>query len=87
MVISVVGWMADGGGQNKVCHQSMKTLAVGLDHVGRCKLSGWGPPDNGDQWLDFERYYSKSFILAQVHSPLSALISEVSRFLIKFLSF
>ncbi|TNN15201.1 polyprotein, partial [Schistosoma japonicum] len=40
------------GGQTKTWHQSMKSLAIGLNHVNRCRLPGWDPRDNRNKWLE-----------------------------------
>ncbi|VDP36739.1 unnamed protein product, partial [Schistosoma mattheei] len=37
-------WKKVRGGQTKTCHQCLKSLTSGLNHVGRCRLFGWGPP-------------------------------------------
>ncbi|TNN12857.1 polyprotein, partial [Schistosoma japonicum] len=39
------------GGQTITRHQSMKSLIVGLSHVGKCRLPGWGPRVNCNEWL------------------------------------
>ncbi|CAH8447045.1 unnamed protein product [Heterobilharzia americana] len=45
-------WKKARGGQTKTWHQCMKSLTVGLGHVGRCRLGGWGPRDKRNQWLE-----------------------------------
>ncbi|TNN19563.1 hypothetical protein EWB00_007720, partial [Schistosoma japonicum] len=40
------------GGQTKTWHQSMKSLTIGLSHVNRCRLPGWGPPNDRNIWLE-----------------------------------
>lgn len=40
-----LGWKTVSGGQTKTCHQSMKSLTVGFNRVGRCRLVGRGPRD------------------------------------------
>nr|CAH8876432.1 unnamed protein product [Trichobilharzia regenti] len=46
------GWKKASGGQTKTWHQSMKSTTVGLSHVGRCRLPGWGPRDGKNLWLE-----------------------------------
>nr|AAX30319.1 SJCHGC02985 protein [Schistosoma japonicum] len=40
------------GCQTKTWHQSIKSLTIGPSHVDRCRLPGWGPDDNRNQWLE-----------------------------------
>ncbi|TNN13617.1 polyprotein, partial [Schistosoma japonicum] len=40
------------GGQTKTWHQSMKSLTIGLSHVNRCRLPGWGPRDDLNKCLE-----------------------------------
>ena len=47
-----VGWKKSRGGQAKTWHKSMKSLTSGLNHVGRCRLPGWGPRDDRNRWLE-----------------------------------
>ncbi|VDO64171.1 unnamed protein product, partial [Schistosoma curassoni] len=43
------GWKKARGGQTKTWHKSIKSLASGLSHVGRCKLPGWNPRDDSNR--------------------------------------
>ncbi|TNN09476.1 endonuclease-reverse transcriptase, partial [Schistosoma japonicum] len=45
-------WKKARGGQTITWHQSMKTLTIGLSHVNRCRLPGWGPRDDRNKWLE-----------------------------------
>lgn len=46
-----VGCKKVRGGQTNKFHQFMKSLTIGMSHVNRCKLIGWGPHDYRNQWL------------------------------------
>lgn len=46
-----IDWDKTMTGQTKICHQSMKPLTNELDHVNRCRLTGWSPRDYRNQWL------------------------------------
>ncbi|VDP47159.1 unnamed protein product [Schistosoma mattheei] len=39
-------------GQTKTWHKSMKSLTSRRSHVGRCRLPGWGPPNDRNRWLE-----------------------------------
>ncbi|CAH8649175.1 unnamed protein product [Heterobilharzia americana] len=41
----------DRSGQTQTWHKWIKLLTVGLSHVGRCILTGWGPWDKKNYWL------------------------------------
>nr|AAX30582.2 SJCHGC05284 protein [Schistosoma japonicum] len=47
-----VGWKKARGDQTKTWYQSMKSLTIGLSHVNRYKLPGWGPRDGRNKWLE-----------------------------------
>ncbi|VDP72650.1 unnamed protein product [Schistosoma mattheei] len=47
-----VGWKKARSGQTKTWQKSMKSLTSGLRNVGRCRLPGWGPPDDSKRWLE-----------------------------------
>ncbi|CAH8549286.1 unnamed protein product [Heterobilharzia americana] len=46
------GWKKARGGQTKTWHQCLKSLFVGMSHMGRCRLGGWGVWDKRNQWLE-----------------------------------
>ena len=45
-------WKRVRGGQCATWARNMKALTVGLSHVGRCRLPGWGPRDQPNEWLE-----------------------------------
>ncbi|CAH8552205.1 unnamed protein product [Heterobilharzia americana] len=45
-------WKKAQGSQTKTWHQCVKSLTVGLSHVGQCRLASWGLRDKRNQWLE-----------------------------------
>lgn len=62
------GWRTKGE-QTKTRYHFMKSLTVGLIHVGRCRPPGLSPRDNRDQWLETRWRDSEYFVVVQsIHS-------------------